>query len=91
MSGKSNYIVIADDEGVVTAQRRAVNKPYINEDEAIQFVMRSLRLGRIQVFGSIEHAPPNAKRMTVYLSNSPDGVGRIGHNYIPLMIEGSGA
>lgn len=85
-----NYIVLTDDEGVVATQRRTT-QTNITEDEAIQFVIRNLRVGRIQIFGSIEHAPPNAKRATVYMSNSPDGVGRIGHNYIPLMIEGESA
>lgn len=83
------YLIALDNDGVIAAKRRS-GPTSLTEDEAIWFVTSVLKLGRVQIFGSLEHAPTGSKQIQVYLSKSPDGIGRVGRNWIPLAIaEGS--
>lgn len=76
-------IIAADDDGIIGSGRFS-NAKSLTEEDAIKF-LRKFETGRI--YGSVERAPRGGRRVEVYLSNNSSGVGRIGRNWVDLIVE----
>ena len=82
------YVIISDDSGTLAVFRQRKGEQ-LTPARAFMFVTKLFpteapNFNEIYPYGS--RAPRGGRRIVVYLSNSPDGIGRIGRNWVDFVV-----
>jgi hypothetical protein len=80
-----NHISAVDLNGIIASEPRKSTK-ILTQTEAVAFLQKHIAG---QIYGPIERAPRDSRRVTVYISKK-GGVGRTGRNWLDFMVDDAG-